>query len=67
MILPAARTSTAKMNVASTTTHTNMSSLSSRVPGSSPLWQVGLQLRSSHESKRNTCSRQRGDGQDDVS
>lgn len=43
-------------NVATTKTHTSVSSLSSRAPGSTPLWQVGLQLRSSHESKRNTCS-----------
>lgn len=53
---PVARISMAVMNVASTTTHTSVSSLSSRVPGSTPLWQVGLQLRSSQESKRNTCS-----------
>lgn len=33
------------MDVTSTTTHTSMSSVSSRVPGSRPVWHVGLQSR----------------------
>lgn len=54
----------AAARVTATTVHTSLPSVSSRSPGSSPVWQVGLQFMSSHESKRETWPTQRG--HDDV-